>query len=303
MSIKVIDKNHDIVGHKTYTTCHLTAKFLENYPDSKKGTVYLITNEKVLTNSLLSKFDNLIDNSEAYNLTLAIFEESSSTNPITDGPCFIIGGKTELEKFSKVFGKNGVHISKYAHAERNVLGFQRHLCHNTHLESMGLGEVKADMETAESMIRNAKSVFLNLNAIKIQDSYFEHSSILGLSLLETAKMVRTAGLSQKNNLVFINTEDSDLSQNTEELISILFWYFIEGLNNRTIEDLNNPQHKVYLVDSPFYTNPVKFVKGRVTKRWWFIHPNNGETVACTKKDYEAFKSGKIPDVFMSFADQ
>jgi len=302
MSIKVIDKNHDTVGHKVYNSCHLAAKFLENYPDSEKGAVYLITTEKVITNSLLSKFDTLIDKFESFNLNLAVFETSESFQFVPDGPCFIIGGEKEYSKFSSVLGKNGIHISKKAHPEYKTLGYQRHLSIDPKLDSMGLGEVKADMPTAESFIRNAQSVFIDLNAMKIQDSYFETSSIIGFDFFEVAKMVRTAGLSQKNNLVFINTEDLNLNVNTEEVVSILFWYFMEGVQNRRIEDLESPEHKVYLVDSPFYSEPVKFVKGKITKRWWFIHPNNGESVACTKKDYETFKSGNIPDVFMNVID-
>jgi len=299
MSIKLIDKNHDIISSKEYTTCHLAAKILGNYPDSKEGTVHLITAEKVLTMSFFSKLDDLFDDFHTVNVKLFVFDSTTDSTFAPDGPCFIISGTEDMNRFQKVFGENGIHISKLANPDEVNLAYQRHFGTESNMKSLGLGELKADLSIAETSIRNAEAVFLDLSAIQKQDSFFEKSSILGLNIFESCQLLKTAALSDKNKLVFINTEDLDLNSNTEELISLLFWYYLEGYKNRKIEDLENPDHLVYLVDSEFYDQPIKFIKGNITGRWWFVHPEIHEPIACHLKDYEQLKAGKIPDIFMS----
>jgi len=303
MSIKLIDNNHDTLYSEKYSSCHLTAKFRENYPDSKKSTVYLITNEKVLTKTLLSKFDRLIDNFEAIHTKLAVFDQTYDNNVfVPEGPCLIVGGTNEWERFTKVFGKNAVHISKHSDNEMKTIGHQRHLSNDCHAESCSLGELTNDIKPAESLIRNADALFIKLSALAQHVSHFKHSSVLGLDFYNCAKLVRTAGITQKNQVIFIDTEDEVLSEETEEIISVLFWYYLEGIKFRKIEDIENSENTTYLVDSPFYSEPIKFIRGKVTNRWWFIHPNNGESMACTASDYETLKSGNIPDVFMTLID-
>jgi len=286
-----------------YSNCHLTVKFLENYPDSKEETVYLITDEKVSTKSLFSKFDELFDSFGSINIKMGVLKDDPDGHlECLDGPCFYIGNEPSFNKSLKKLNNSQAYMSKKASTQACHIGYQRHFGNPQNKQSISLGDLNRDIDQAKAVLRNLDSIVLNMDAIKKSDSFFNGSWISGMTIEQACLLTRTAASTSKNKFFSIDIGHESPNDNCIENLCLLFWYYLEGVKNRKIEDPENVNSQVYLVESEFFDHPIQFIKNKVTNSWWLKDPNSGELKACSKQDYLEASKGNIPDALLSLSN-
>jgi len=280
------------------SSCHLFEKFLVRYPGSQKNAINLILGEKVDRISLYSKLLDKLNIYENFDLNVHLLKDiMNSGASIEKGLSFIIASGKELDNFKKI-DTQSLFISKHAISDRNNIGYQRHVCPIPTKPSVSLGEYKHSTDLADALIRKAQSIFFNLDVIRVQDSFSSQSNITGLNIYEACSISRSAGLSSGLQLFSINIGEGELTSGTEELVSLMFWYFLEGSMDQHIDDI--PENNItYLVESDLSEEAVEFIKSKITGRWSFKHPEDGKLYPCTENDYNELIQGSIPDIILA----
>lgn len=167
-------------------------------------------------------------------------------------------------------------------------------CQDESYNFLRLGKLKNQLDVGESIIRDADFIEFDISAIKHGDlSSNKNAPITGLSIEEACQLMKYAGAS--NKLQFLNicgyNHSYDHDGKIGECISMLLWYFIEGIESRTDieEKLNKSEFQEYLVQPNHLSIELKFFKHKTTGQWWVKLPeeiNEGEVVlACSERDY------------------
>ena len=212
--------------------------------------------------------------------------------------------------FGKIISHKPSHLFHYTN-----LGYQSYFVSsiaNDMLQAMNfdtirLGELKANFNEAEPIMRNTD--FLSFDISAIQHAYAGanvYSSPNGLNGEDVCKIMRYAGVSDKITAVglFEYNQDLDVNNQTAYLLSEMLWYFVDGYKIRKNE--LNPNMKdctKYTVAFEDGKNEITFYKSQSSGRWWIGVPFRKEGVkelqnyyvACSYRDYEIANQGEIPD--------
>ena len=303
MTLNWLDKNHDISKLKKYDSCQLVQKMKSYKEDSECTQFKIIATDLEIAKSLLVAFSKLDDPFEGLNLRFGWIVNDEKEVPIDgsalEGCSIIIGQDKYLSGFKKLNQANCLFIANKAISEDQHVAFQRHLKQHLNPTSVSLGEFKAGPENAHTLVRRAQSIFLYLNAMKRQDSDCHDSFASGLDIYEACKVTRLAGLSRQLNMFYVVTANNKLSQKSADTVALLVWYYLEGQINIEIETMKERENEVFLVSTEMLDEPIKFVVGHKTGRWWFQHPVTQEYLPCSDKDYQAISNGKLPDAIMA----
>jgi len=276
-------------------SCHLFEKFLVRYPGSQKDAINLILSEKLDRNSLYSKFIEKLNIYENFIINLLPLDFTSQDSPeAADNTSFVIAKEKECEAFKKI-RPDAVMISSTADDHYINIAYQRHLSNVNNNSSISLSEYRSSARSADAIIRSSSCLILDLNAIKVQDSFSTRSSITGLDVYEACAIARNAGMSENLQLFCLVVDDNSLHVHTQEVASLIFWYFLEGRKHRFTDSLSD-NLITYLVQSNLYEDPIKFQKSKITGRWMVTDPITGDVSPCTESDYDITKTGEIPDV-------
>jgi len=209
-----------------------------------------------------------------------------------------IGDQQYCKSFENLFNKKACIISNRAEENKTFIGYQRHLNTHNNPHSIGLGEIKSDLSKAEALLRRAEGIFFNLDSIRRQESFVSESSVTGLNLHEACSLIRSAGMAMNNKLMLFNYGSEQLNKDRSEVISLLIWYYLEGLISQNIEKIEHNNNKLYMVSNPYFDKPVKFIQGNITGRWWYQHPETLYYVPCTEDDYLEMSKGRITNDFL-----
>ena len=174
-------------------------------------------------------------------------------------------------------------------------------------DTIRLGELKANFNEVEPIMRNAD--FLSFDISAIQHAYVGanvYSSPNGLNGEDSCKIMRYAGVSDKITAVglFEYNQDLDINNQTAYLLAEMLWYFVDGYKIRKNE--LNPNMKdcaKYTVAFEDGKNEITFYKSQSSGRWWMGVPFRKEGVkefqnyyvACSYRDYEIANQGEIPE--------
>lgn len=214
-------------------------------------------------------------------------------------PVIWFGTNEQEKKFQEYFRNKMAKIAKKGDNQGPVIAYQRHLSGEIHPMSVSLGDFKTHFDKAESQVRAARAIFFNLNAIRRQDSYFDLSHITGLDIYEACQLLRFCGLSSDHSFLFYNIGYNSPLEQSWECIATTIWYYIEGKNNKNIEMVDEQENQLYFVENSLFDEPVNFIKGYQTKRWWLIHPETKEKIPCAESDYISLRDGHIPDILLN----
>ena len=303
MTILWYDKNRDTSPQEMYANCQL-AKNFSSFDDSRKAYFYLIAGNREIAMALLSSFKNLEDNFESLELRLGWMdnekgkEKMYSEEKALNGKALLIGEFTDIHLISERKSVKTLHIASKASNHALHLGFQRHLGSNYHPGSISLGEIRADDSHAMTEVRKAEQIHFHINAVRAEDSGSKFSYTTGMDIYEACKLMRLAGLSRQLDAITINTAEGRLNQKTSDCIALIIWYFLEGRINKEIESMKAKENDIFLVSSEFHAEPIKFVVGHKTGRWWYQHPDSKEYLPCSDQDYKAIAQGQLPDAIM-----
>ncbi len=174
-------------------------------------------------------------------------------------------------------------------------------------EAIRLGELKANFNEVEPIMRNTDFLSFDISAIQHQYAGANvYSSPNGLNGESACKIMRYTGVSDKITAVglFEYNQNLDTNNQTAYLLAEMLWYFVDGYKIRKNE--LNPNMKdctKYTVAFEDGKNEIIFYKSQSSGRWWMGVPFRKEGkkglqsyyVACSYRDYEIANQGEIPE--------
>lgn len=193
------------------------------------------------------------------------------------------------------------------------LGYQTHLnaspeitlVDKLHFDAVRLGDLKADLSTAEPHLRNADLVSIDFGSIKSMETGFATTfQPNGFDSLEICGLARYAGISDKvTSFSLLGIAQNNHAQVAENLIGQIVWYFLEGFNNR-MHDFpfsKRKDFKKFIV--PIDEQEIIFYQSPRSGRWWMeVTPeglNNknqrNTLIPCPHSDYLEACENNIPE--------
>lgn len=186
------------------------------------------------------------------------------------------------------------------------LGYLRHLNSFSKIEllrkikfdMLSLGDLRFDFSEAEPVMRDSHILNFNLESLKSNTINFKLTSPNGLTAFEACNLSRYAGISSSMKIVCYNNVKSTIECNS--VLSEMVWYYIEGCNNRFIEDfLKESDFNYYYVEVDGHN--FKFYKNKISKRWWVEYIDQGiisidkDIIPCSENDYKLSQNSIISE--------
>lgn len=193
------------------------------------------------------------------------------------------------------------------------LGYQTHLnaaheitlMDKLHFDAVRLGDLKADLSTAEPHLRNADIVSIDFSSIKSMETGFATThQPNGFDSLEICGLARYAGISDKvTSFSLLGIAQNNHAQVAENLIGQIIWYFLEGFNNR-MHDFpfsKRKDFKKFIV--PIDEQEIIFYQSPRSGRWWMevtpkgLHNKNQRNalIPCQHSDYLEACENTVPE--------
>jgi arginase family enzyme len=172
-----------------------------------------------------------------------------------------------------------------------------------------LGNVQADIEEVEPMVRNADLLSIDFSAIRQSDAPGNaNTTPNGFYGEEVCRIMRYAGMSDKLTSVGLYEINPkfDVNGQSSHLAAQMIWYLVDGFFNLKHDFPLNDKDKYvkYHVATKTLEDQIVFYKSKKTDRWWMEVPcpSNLMTkyerhylVPCSYKDYQTASEGDVPD--------
>ncbi len=244
----------------------------------------------VIDFGLVAKSDNLVKN----------LEKLSSQIPL-----IVIGGAPlSFSKSTAVVSK--ILDAGHRNEMKKFIGYQRHLAklkdYNQidEYQNISLGELRKNSMMVEPLMRTCSNISFDLSAIKQADLGIEANNIVGLTLEEASQISRYAGITPNMRIAhFPNLQPQfafgNIAKEYAACVSTMAWYYLEGLLNLNYESPAEDEHISYVINSEYFEEPLTFLKGQRSGRWWMKYGENTEYFPCLHEDFIQSKEGNIPD--------
>ncbi|MBQ7061729.1 MAG: formimidoylglutamase [Bacteroidales bacterium] len=177
-----------------------------------------------------------------------------------------------------------------------------------------LGIIQGDMVRAETLVRGADMVSVDMGAVRLSDAPGQaQGSPHGFYGEELCRLTRFAGMSDKLTTIgfYEYNPTYDHRGQTAHLIAHAIWYFIDGFYNRAADfphrDKHNYRH--YLVALNDGDLEISFYKSKKSDRWWMEVPYEGEQqkqyqrhllLPCTYADYQQAQQNEVPELWWKY---
>ena len=262
----------------------------------KKIIPIIIGGSQDLTYANYRAYDDLYPMVNIVNVDCS-FNLGDSTKPIKNNS-FV--GKIILDEPYNLFNYANVGYQTYFNSQEEI-----DLMDKLYFESYRLGQVSKDITLVEPVMRDANLVSIDLNCVKGSEvSSNQKFSPNGFDGKEICAISRYAGISNKvSSLGIYEYKPSKDDEMSSMLVAQIIWYFIEGVNFRTNDDIfidDNYQKYITLVDS----EELIFYKSNKTGRWWIEIPFLTEVntklkrhtlLPCMHQDYIDACNNKVPN--------
>jgi formiminoglutamase len=194
----------------------------------------------------------------------------------------------------------------------SVIGAQGHLTDHDVLtyfemklfDTVRLGQIKAQPEEVEPLIRDADMMIFNVSSLKQSEAPAQKPfSPSGLFIEEACRLVRYAGMSDKlSSIGFYGFDlNADINHQTAQGLAQMIWYFWDGFLNRKNDFPTSTDGLVeYIVDYKSNNNgALTFWRSTKSGRWWlqttFAKDQKSNLVPCSYKDYQLACEGELPE--------
>ncbi len=212
--------------------------------------------------------------------------------------------KIILHKPNILFNYSNIGYQTYF-LEQNSIELMNKLYFDTHR----LGEVRADIEAVEPIVRNADMVSFDIAAIRQSDAPGNgNASPNGFYGEEACQIARYAGLSDKlTSIGFYEINPAhDRNKQTVNLVSEIIWYFIDGYYNRKQDYpiIDKSEYTKYRVSLKDNDHEIVFYKSNKSDRWWMDVPypvnhqikyERHHMIPCSYSDYQVACNDEMPD--------
>lgn len=262
----------------------------------------VICTDRAVAGKILTAINKLDWNFPTLNLRFGLINNEGKDvykDILPNGNNLIIGQDNHIVKHLEAPNVKLLHISSHSRGPSTHLAYQRHFTSEISANSISIGEMRDDLSDSETLMRTAERIHFHLDAIRYEDSRCEESPVAGLDIYRACRLMRLAGLSTRLHFLAINIGKGALSERTADTISTMLWYYLEGQINKEIETMKQKENDIFLVSSKLFEEPIKFVVGHTTGRWWYQHPNTKEYLPCSDKDYKAISMGNLPEAIVS----
>jgi formiminoglutamase len=212
-------------------------------------------------------------------------------------------GKIILEQPNYLFNFSNLGYQTYFTGVENVA-----LMKKLHFETHRLGQVQADIQETEPIVRNADLITVDISAVRQSDAPgHANPSPNGFYGEELCQILLYAGLSDKcTGLGLYEYNPSfDRQSQTAKLYAQALWYFFEGMGQRKMDlPLSNPNNYItYRVAFEELEQEITFIKSMKSDRWWMKLPTDGtknrylsqHLLPCSYKDYQQACSNEVPE--------
>jgi arginase family enzyme len=183
------------------------------------------------------------------------------------------------------------------------------LMKNLFFDVYRLGEIRASLQEAEPLVRNADLLSVDMASIKSSDAPgTAYASPNGFYGEEICQIMRYAGLSDKLTSVGIYELNPSLDHRgqTSHLAAQMIWYFLDGFMNRYHEFpyKDKDQYVKYMVRIEGHGDEIIFYKSKKSDRWWMevncptdlqVKYARHYLVPCSLRDYQIACENDIPD--------
>jgi len=249
---------------------------------------------------------------------LAYQKLEQTINLVSVDNCFDLGTDEMPVNSQSYMSKIILHQPNYLFNFSNI-GYQTYFVEQKSLDLMSklffdayrLGQVRANMEEVEPIVRNADVVSFDISAIRQSDAPANNNATPnGFYGEEACQITRYAGLSDKlSSIGFyeINPDKNrDRNNQTAHLVAQMIWYFIDGFYNRkkdfpTNDSTEYLKYRVLLKENKY---EIVFYKSNKSDKWWMAvpYPTNKKLkyerhhlVPCSYKDYQTACNDEMPD--------
>ncbi|MGO4912300.1 formimidoylglutamase [Leeuwenhoekiella sp. W20_SRS_FM14] len=250
-----------------------------------------------LTYALYRAFDGLDQMVNLVNVD-GHFDLGNSSLPITNKSYV---GRIIVDQPYNLFNYSNIGYQTYYNSQEEI-----DLMEKLYFDSFRLGSLTSDLSAVEPVMRDADIVSLDLSSIQSEVlGYMHPHNVNGFNGREICAIARYAGLSDRVSV--FGVFEYYLQRNNETgaaLIAQLLWYFIEGVNFRVNERLQDRETNFLHYSVPVDDELLSFYKSTVSERWWIEIPfmkgvNNklkrNTLLPCTEDDYINACNQEIPE--------
>lgn len=202
------------------------------------------------------------------------------------------------------------------------IGYQTYLVDQQSLDLMAnllfdtyrLGNIRAAIEEAEPVLRNADLLSFDMTAVRASDAPGNGNAIPnGFAGEEACRIARYAGMSDKLSAAgfFELNPTFDRLGVSADLAAQMIWYFLDGVAHRFNElpGQNTEGFTRYLVRIEGQPDELVFLRSKKSGRWW-IDLSMGRApgskyerhhyVPCSEADYQQAMQDELPDRWWQF---
>lgn len=202
------------------------------------------------------------------------------------------------DKPNNLFNFSNIGYQSYFNAQEEI-----DLMERLFFDAYRLGDIAANLELTEPVLRSTDIVSLDLRAIRACEmGLSKNFSPNGFTGREICTIARYAGISDRVSLFGIY--EGENSHQAFQMIAQIIWYFIEGLSFRVKETPTSKSEDFTKFTVPTDTEELVFYKSHVTERWWVEVPsilpehtktNSVALLPCTEGDYLDACNQNIPE--------
>lgn len=183
------------------------------------------------------------------------------------------------------------------------------LMKNLYFDTNRLGNVRADLEEVEPMVRDSDIMSIDIRSIRAADAPGSDKAMPnGFNGEEMCRICRYAGMSDKLTSIGFYELNPLFDDNGQaaHLYAQMMWYFLDGISNRRNDfpENDSEEYVKFNVQIDNFDDDLVFLKSKKTGRWWMIVTarevvsqkyKRHQYVPCSYDDYQTALNHELPD--------